>query len=90
MVSTIKKSAPTPLEAEYKEMRKLSPRNGVPAKSAAGRKSTRTPENPPTEDIVTLSSKQPLDESPPDKLKPPQPVTPDERRALLYGFSIYG
>jgi hypothetical protein len=88
MVSTIKKSAPTPLESEYKELRKLSPRNGVPAKSAAGRKSAQ--QNPPNEDIVTLSSKQPLDESPPDKLKPPQPVTPDERRALLNGFSIYG
>jgi hypothetical protein len=88
MVSTIKKSAPTPLEAEYKEMRKLSPRNGAPANSAAGRKSAQ--QMPSTEDIVTLSSNQPLDESPPAKLKPPQPVSPDERRALLYGFSIYG
>ena len=88
MVSSIKKSAPTPLEAEYKELRKLSPRNGVLPNSAANRKPPQ--QEPSTEDIVTLSSQQSPDENPPVKVKPSQPVTQDEKRALLHGFSIYG
>lgn len=88
MISSLKKTAPTPLEAEYREMRKQSSHSGVPSIGAASQRVIRM--NASTEDIVTLSSQATDKESSTIKPKPSQPVTPDERRALLYGFSVYG
>lgn len=88
MINSTKKIAPTPLETQYRELRRLSPENGSPANSAANRKSARQDSSP--EDIVTLSSKASRNETPAAKVKPSQPVTQAERRALLYGFSVYG
>lgn len=87
MISSIKKHVQSPLEAEYKELRKLPPENSILMSSAAHQKTIQ--KNIPVEDIVTLSSNEPRNEITPAKSKPSQPVTLAERQALLEGFSIY-
>lgn len=87
MVSSIKNVLQTPLEAEYRELRKASSDIRNPAQALAQRRSA--PENRPVEDIVSLSSGESQELSP-QKTKRSQPVTPEEKSALLFGFSVYG
>ena len=66
-------------------------RKGGEVSQQAGGKALTLPE-----DIVTLSTAQPVGYVPAKTMKPSQPVSPDEKNALLgmdssqYTFSVYG
>lgn len=83
-MSSINKTIPTPLDAEYKKLIKQASKNNNPENVRAGNQLSRQ------EDIVTLSSGGLDAAKTPPKLKPSQPVTHSEMQALQSQFSIYG
>lgn len=83
MSSTTIQNIRTPLAEEYLEQKKLVSRNNKSVSSPRLAQPKTLPE-----DVVTLSSEQPDDDNAPRKLKPSQPVSFEEKRALRLIFSV--
>jgi len=83
-MNTLRRSYPTPLEAEYKEQIKQSAKITRPTPAMQPDSSLVLPE-----DRVSLSSAQPETGNPAAKLRPSQPVTISEKQFLNSQFSTY-
>ncbi|WP_157039983.1 hypothetical protein [Pelobacter propionicus] len=74
----------SPLSAEYQRMKRWAARDGERAKKLAAAQPTATE----VEDSVTISSVQPGENRAQDARTLSQPVTSEERQALMQAFSI--
>lgn len=88
MTSSIRKTIPTQLEAEYK---KLVEQNAKKSNNASSSEDQNAAISPGRQvDTVTLSLRRPEIETATSKLKPSKPVEHSEKQALQSHFSVYG
>lgn len=85
MSVAVRKGVPSPLELQYEKLKKQSDLDKELNQADVSQKERRSGG---INDRVTLSSVRPEADDP-NKLKPSQPVTPDEMQALRAQFSVY-